>query len=126
MNLDQDQSPSKPEYPGQPSKWNELDGEIAVAAYYICINSVKLPKIRRFRMSEAELVDFSEKLSHIEHEAHMAILRPVRALDEHLGFEWQTGCIVDADTDYLKSDFRGAVKDWALGLQGVSVTTLYA
>lgn len=90
------------------------------------INSVKLPKIRRFRMSEAELVDFSEKLSHIEHEAHMAILRPVRALDEHLGFEWQTGCIVNADTDYLKSDFRGAVKDWALGLQGVSVTTLYA
>jgi len=35
MSLDQDQSPSKPEHPGQPSKWNELEPEIAVAAYYI-------------------------------------------------------------------------------------------
>ena len=35
MNLDQNQSPSKPECSGQPSKWNELDGEIATAAYYI-------------------------------------------------------------------------------------------
>ena len=36
MSLGQNQSPSKPESPGQQSKWNELEREIiAVAAYYI-------------------------------------------------------------------------------------------
>jgi hypothetical protein len=35
MSTDQNQSPSKPEKPGQPSKWNGLEREIAVAAYYI-------------------------------------------------------------------------------------------
>jgi len=35
MSLDQDQSPSKPENPGQSSKWNGQEREIAVAAYYI-------------------------------------------------------------------------------------------
>ena len=35
MSLGPNQSPSKPEGPGQPSKWNELEPEIAVAAYYI-------------------------------------------------------------------------------------------
>ena len=35
MSLGQNQLPSKPEGPGQLSKWNELEPEIAVAAYYI-------------------------------------------------------------------------------------------
>jgi len=35
MSLGPNQFPSKPESPGQPSKWNELEPEIAVAAYYI-------------------------------------------------------------------------------------------
>ncbi len=84
-------------------------------------NSIRLPGIQQFRLSEAALVDFTEQLSLAEHEAHMSLLRPVRALDEHLGFAWQTGCCVDAPADYLKDDFRGAVKDWALQLQGVSI-----
>jgi hypothetical protein len=35
MSLDQNRSPSKPENPVQPSKWNGLEREIAEAAYYI-------------------------------------------------------------------------------------------
>ena len=35
MSTDQNQSPPKPESPGQQSKWNEQEREIAVAAYYI-------------------------------------------------------------------------------------------
>lgn len=35
MSSDQTQSQSKPEKPGQPSKWNGQEREIAMAAYYI-------------------------------------------------------------------------------------------
>jgi hypothetical protein len=35
MSLDQNRSPSKPENPGQPSKWNGVEREIAETAYYI-------------------------------------------------------------------------------------------
>jgi Protein of unknown function (DUF2934) len=35
MSLGQNQSPLKPEGPGQPSKWNGQEPEIAEAAYYI-------------------------------------------------------------------------------------------
>jgi len=35
MSLDKNQSPSKPENAGQPSKWKGLEREIAVAAYNI-------------------------------------------------------------------------------------------
>jgi len=90
------------------------------------VNSVRLPQIQKFRMTETELVDFTEKLSHIEHEAHMSLLRPVRSLDEYLGFDYATGCVVDVDAGALKNNFREAVKNWALRLQGVDVGVLYA
>jgi hypothetical protein len=35
MSTEQNQSPSKPEKPAQPSKWNGQEREIALAAYYI-------------------------------------------------------------------------------------------
>lgn len=88
------------------------------------INCVRLPQIQKFRLSEAELVAFTEKLSGIEHEAHMALLRPVRALDEHLGYNFETGCVVDAEHDVLREDFRGAVKDWALRMKGINIEAL--
>lgn len=86
------------------------------------LNAVNMPKVVKFRMAPDKLLDFSDKLSEVEHKAHMAILRPVRALDEYLGLEWETGCIVDAPPAELKTDFRGAVKNWALRLCGVSET----
>jgi len=35
MSKDQNPSPSKPEKPAQPTKWNGQEREIALAAYYI-------------------------------------------------------------------------------------------